>query len=252
MLLSHPPWSHFSHRPWGVWGAVRVEITQARATRDTHTRHTHKRTRLPAEVCVNAEWGRHRSGGMEGTQMIQLQSSAGPFHTARGSSCWTLFGERRFPGNKNWTATISRQIRRPRSLKWMRFPNDYKTADGLFTWTSRPTNPARFWIWKKRSVVFNNRDCYCLIKRAPSELVIANYILSLNLFLIVFVQQGNYQCISCFTNSSICFVVFFFYCHFLQLPDFKLFFFHRIKLTEDTPVFCFLFFLILLFGFQQK
>lgn len=87
-----------------------------------------------------------------------------------------------------------------------------------------PNQPGPLLNLKEKSVVFNNRDCYCLIKRAPSELVIANYILSLNLFLIVFVQQGNYQCISCFTNSSICFVVFFFYCHFLQLPDFKLFF----------------------------
>lgn len=107
-----------------------------------------------------------------------------------------------------------------------------------------PNQPGPLLNLKEKRVVFNNRDCYCLIKRAPSELVIANYILSLNLFLIVFVQQGNYQCISCFTNSSICFVVFF-YCRFLQPPDFKLLFFHRIKLTEDTPVF-------LLFGFQQK
>lgn len=84
MLLSHSPWSHFSRSPG---------VCEGQSGLSSHKPRLH--TPLPAKVCVRTKCNTARRNGnveMEGAQMILLQRSAGPLHTACGSSCLTLLG----------------------------------------------------------------------------------------------------------------------------------------------------------------
>lgn len=111
-----------------------------------------------------------------------------------------------------------------------------------------PTPTGPHFNFKEKKVVSSNWDCHCLVIRAPSPLANANYILSLNLFLIVFAQQGNYSHISCFINTIICLFFFCFDFHGFKPPHFKLkedSFLQWIKRKKTCLCFCFLFFLFI-------
>lgn len=137
--------------------------------------------------------------------MIQLQGSAGPFHTVRGSSCSTLCGECRLPGNGKPSADTDKTVEVFETGLEMTRRQVY--LDQVSRRQVPPLGPHL--NLREKTVVSNSLDCYCLFKREPSQVVIANDILSMNLCLILFVQQGSNLCISCFTNHLFCSALFF-------------------------------------------
>lgn len=82
VIISFSTVSFFT-KPRGVWGTVRVELTQARAAHSTASEGL-----LVPSAALPEETGTGRNGNNPDDPATQC--GAGPFHTASASSCLTL------------------------------------------------------------------------------------------------------------------------------------------------------------------